>query len=179
MSSEPPAGRLAGHDEPGPTLRRGRAVVAGEAVGRALVVENGLSFAMGVDVVEGRITDVHSTHAGVSLAGRVLVMPTGRGSSSASTSLAEAIRLGTAPAAIVLREVDQILVVGAIVGRLLYGRICPILIVGTVDHAAIETDMMVTIAADGSFRVGARPGSAVSGPAPEATSVSPLDMAKE
>ena len=44
-------------------------------------------------------------------------MPSGRGSSSSSSVLAEAIRAGTAPAAIVLGEADPILALGAIVAR--------------------------------------------------------------
>src|SRR5581483_216357 len=42
------------------------------------------------------------------LVAKVLVMPHGRGSSSSSTVLAEAIRLATAPAAMVLAEPDPI-----------------------------------------------------------------------
>ena len=128
---------------------QGRALVAGEAVGSALVLAQGLSFAMGFDVVEGRITDVHSPSRGQLLAGRVLVMPVGRGSSSASTSLAEAIRLGTAPAAIVLREVDEILVVGAIVARTLYGLTCPIILADPDDFARLADGATVRVEADG------------------------------
>jgi len=130
---------------------QGRSVVAGEASGRPLVLEHGLSLAMALDVSSGRITDVHSSHAGESVTGRVLVMPAGRGSSSASTALAEAIRLRTAPAAIVLTEVDEILVVGALVARKLYGRTCPIVVVGAVDHASIQTDELAAIRVDGSI----------------------------
>ena len=57
-----------------------------------------------------------------SCAGRILVMRAGRGSSSGSSVLAEAIRAGTAPAAIVLAERDAILAVGAMVAAELYGR---------------------------------------------------------
>jgi uncharacterized protein len=53
-------------------------------------------------------------------------MPSGRGSSSSSSVLAEAIRAGTAPIAIVLFEPDPILALGAIVARELYGRTIPI-----------------------------------------------------
>ena len=128
---------------------RGRPLVSGTAAGAALVLEQGLSFAMAVDVETGRIIDVHSGHAGESLVGRVLVMPTGRGSSSASTSLAEALRLGTGPAAMVLGEVDEILAVGAIVARRLYGRTCPIVVLGAAEREQISTEDRVAIAEDG------------------------------
>jgi predicted aconitase with swiveling domain len=108
---------------------------------------------MGFDVQSGRISDVHSPAAGESVVGRVLVMPTGRGSSSASTALAEAVRLGTAPAAIILGETDEILVVGAIVARTLYERSCPIVLVGRADLRSIRTGDRVAIDADGSVIV--------------------------
>ena len=59
------------------------------------------------------------------LTGRMLVMPCGRGSSSSSYVLAEAIRAGTAPAAIILREPDRIMALGAIVARELYDIAVP------------------------------------------------------
>jgi len=133
----------------------GRALVAGEAKGRSLVLGQGLSLAMAVDVKSGRILDVHSEHVGRSVVGSVLVMPAGRGSSSASTALAEAIRLGTAPAAIVLTEVDEILAVGAIVARRLYGRTCPITVLGKADHARLQSGQLISVGADGSVTLSA------------------------
>jgi predicted aconitase with swiveling domain len=76
------------------------------------------------------VIDVHHPQRGALLTGRVLVMPAGRGSSSSSYVLAEAIRAGTAPAAIVLRDVDPILALGAIVARELYGSRVPVLALG-------------------------------------------------
>lgn len=55
-------------------------------------------------------------------------MPSGRGSSSSSSVLAEGIRAGTAPMAIVLLEPDPILALGAIVARELYGRTIPVVV---------------------------------------------------
>ena len=64
-------------------------------------------------------------------------MPSGRGSSSSSYVLAEAIRAGTAPAAIVLREADGIVALGAIVARELYGTSVPVVVLGDASFAAI------------------------------------------
>jgi predicted aconitase with swiveling domain len=136
-----------------PRLITGRPMVAGTAVGRALVLDHGLSFAMALDVSSGRITDVHSPYAGRCVSGRVLVMPSGRGSSSASTALAETIRLGTAPAAMVLAGMDEILAVGAVVARVLYGRTCPMVVVAAQDMATIRTGDGVEIRSDGSVAV--------------------------
>jgi predicted aconitase with swiveling domain len=104
----------------------GRALVAGTAEGPTVVLEEPLSFWGGVDPRTGLVIDPHHPQWGRSLAGRIAVLPAGRGSSSSSSVLAEAIRAGTAPAGIVLGEPDAILALGAIVARELYGRVVPI-----------------------------------------------------
>jgi hypothetical protein len=78
-------------------------------------------------------------------------MPTGRGSSSSSTVLAEAIRLGTAPAAIVLAEADDIVLLGAIVAKELYGKTCPVLVVDVEAFGALTTGMVVEVTERGLF----------------------------
>ena len=63
-------------------------------------------------------------------------MPAARGSCSSSSVLAEAIRLGTAPAAILLLEPDEILTIGSLVAAELYGRAMPVVLLeGFVYHA--------------------------------------------
>ena len=52
-----------------------------------------------------------------------------------------------------LPGVDQILMIGAIVARTLYGRVCPILEVEAADYEAIASGDRVTIWKDGSFLV--------------------------
>ena len=58
------------------------------------------------------------------------MMPAGRGSSSGSAALAEALRLGVGPAAILLLKRDAIVIVGALAAMELYGRPCPVALVG-------------------------------------------------
>jgi predicted aconitase with swiveling domain len=55
-------------------------------------------------------------------------MPAGRGSSSSASVLAEAVRAGTAPAAIVLGEPDLILSIGSAVAEELYGKRVPVVV---------------------------------------------------
>jgi predicted aconitase with swiveling domain len=105
-----------------------RTLVPGAARGAALVLDEPLSFWGGVDPATGDVIDVRHPQRGANVAGRVLMMPSGRGSSSSSSVLAECIRAGTAPAAIVLAQRDAILVLGAIVARELYGRTTPIVL---------------------------------------------------
>jgi predicted aconitase with swiveling domain len=106
-----------------------RALVTGRAAGGVLVLDEPLSFWGGVDPATGSVIDPHHPQRGASLTGRVTVLPSGRGSSSSSSVLAEAIRAGTAPAAIVLAEPDPILALGAIAARELYGTVVPVVVV--------------------------------------------------
>lgn len=103
-----------------------RALVEGRAIGELLVLDEGLSLWGGFDPVSGQVIDESHPQRGVVLTGRVVYMPHARGSSSSSSVLAEAMRLGSAPAGIVLGEPDSILVVGSLVARRLYDVQCPI-----------------------------------------------------
>ena len=124
---------------------RGRALVSGEAAGPALVLEAPLSLWGGMDPHTGRLSDPHHPQLGATVTGRVLVMPSGRGSSSSSSVLAEAIRLGTAPLAIILSRPDEILVLGALVADYLYGRTCPVLVLPGGPAGAITTGDQVEL----------------------------------
>lgn len=95
------------------------ALVQGEANGELLSCQEGLSFWGGVDPDTGVIIDVHHPNHGVSLAGRIVLMPTSRGSCSGSGVLLQLARNGQAPAALVFREQENILTLGAMIaGRL-------------------------------------------------------------
>jgi predicted aconitase with swiveling domain len=131
-----------------------RCLVDGEAAGALTVWSTPLSFWGGFDVLSGRVIDRSHPAFGEELTGRILAMPSGRGSSSASSVLAEAIRLGTAPAAILLTAPDPIITVGAIVARKLYGKACPILVCDLADfHALIEGRRVRIIAREGASRI--------------------------
>ena len=103
-------------------------LVPGRAAGDVLALGEPISFWGGFDAGTGRIVDRLHPECGACLTGRVLVMRSARGSSSGSSVLAEAIRLGTAPAAIVLRSRDAILTIGALVAAALYERPCPVVV---------------------------------------------------
>ena len=107
-----------------------RALVEGHAVGDVIRLGGPLSFWGGYDPETGLVVDRAHPQHGRSLAGKVVLMPHGRGSSSSSSVLAEALRLGTGPAAIVLEEPDSIIVIGSLVARLLYGASCPVYLAG-------------------------------------------------
>ena len=109
---------------------RGRVLVAGAAAGPLLVLDQPLSFWGGLDPATGEVIDRRHPQSGRIVAGTVLAMPFGRGSSSASSILGEAIRLGTAPVGILLREPDEIVALGAIVAAELYDAVCPVIALG-------------------------------------------------
>lgn len=103
-----------------------RTLTPGTATGDVLVLDEPLSFWGGFDPHDGRVIDRNHPQHGAVLTGRVVAMAAGRGSSSASSVLAEAIRLGTAPAALVLGEPDAIVALGALAAAELYGDAVPI-----------------------------------------------------
>src|SRR5512139_1509659 len=107
---------------------------AGTGEGPVLALDAPLSFWGGVHEAEGTVIDVHHPQHGASLAGRVLVMPSGRGSSSSSSVLAELIRNGHAPAAILLRDADPIVALGALVAAELYGVRVPVLVLDDAEY---------------------------------------------
>lgn len=125
-----------------------RVLCRGDAAGEVVVLDEPLSFWGGFDVGDGTIIDQAHPQVGTSLTGRIVLMAVGRGSSSASSVLAEAIREGTAPAALVLQESDEIIALGAIVADELYGIAMPLLIVDTADYESIAASTHATIAGD-------------------------------
>jgi predicted aconitase with swiveling domain len=108
--------------------RLGRFYADGEAAAVAIVLSEALSFWGGIEVETGTIINRSHPELGQCVAGRILVMPSSRGSSSSSSVLAEAIRRGTAPAGILLGLPDPILTVGSIVAKSLYDLRCPIVV---------------------------------------------------
>ena len=127
----------------------GRLIAPGRARARALVLDEPLSLWGGLDPATGRVIELRHPQHGATVSGRVLVLPAARGSSSSASVLAEAIRAGTAPAAIVLGEPDLILALGAAVAEELYGVQIPILVLPANDLAAIRDGATVDIGSEG------------------------------
>ena len=115
----------------------GRSLVDGAAFGPLLHADVGLSFWGGVDPCSGEVIDRHHPLSGQCLAGRVLAIPSGRGSCTGSSVLMELISNGHAPAALVLAQADEILTLGVLVAQLLFGRSLPVLCIGEEAFAAL------------------------------------------
>ena len=131
----------------------GQIVVAGAASGIAVVTDEPISFWGGLDPNSGEIIDRRHPLSGQIVAGKVLVLPHGRGSCSASGVLLEAIRNGFAPAAIVVSRVDPIIGLGSILGDELYAQPVPILRLGTGEWAELKSGDYVEIESDGRLTI--------------------------
>ena len=134
--------------------REGRTYAAGTAAGSALLLAAPLSFWGGVDPATGEIIDHSHPDLGRNVSGRILVMPAARGSSSASSVLAEAIRAGTGPVGIIVARADPIMVIGCLVAQKLYGLFVPMM-VAPIDGIKDGDVVRIECGADGAahFRV--------------------------
>jgi predicted aconitase with swiveling domain len=120
-------------------------LVEGRADAPTLLLQEPLSFWGGLDAASGRIIDRRHPQRGSPVSNRILVMSAGRGSSSGSSVLAEAIRLGTGPAGIVMLSRDAIVTVGAMVASELYRKACPVVLVRSDDWERITSAANLSI----------------------------------
>lgn len=95
-------------------------IVAAAANGAVVCCADGLSFWGGVDPDTGVVIDTHHPLHGAELAGKIVLMPTSRGSCSGSGVLLELARKSKAPAALIFSEDEQTLTLGAIVADVLF-----------------------------------------------------------
>jgi predicted aconitase with swiveling domain len=103
--------------KPGQTLC-GRAVFSGEAKGRALVSLAPIGFLGGVDPETGKVIEPDHPLQGQSIAGKVLVFPTGKGSTVGSYTLYRLARNGLGPVGIINARSEAIVAVGAIISEI-------------------------------------------------------------
>ena len=96
----------------------GRQVIKGHVQGKALVTRERISFFGGVDPATGTVTERGHELEGISLAGKILVYPGGKGSTGATYSLYNMAAQKTAPLAIISPQVDNVTVVGAVLGKI-------------------------------------------------------------
>jgi len=116
----------------------GKALVAGHASGPVLHANTGLSFMGGVDAATGRVIDVHHPLCGQSVAGKILAIPSGRGSCSGSLVIFELMMNGHAPAALVFRHKETILTLGVLIAAELFQRGIPVLQLDEAEFAALS-----------------------------------------
>ncbi len=132
-------------------LIMGRPLVPGEAAGQALVTREPLSFWGGFDHRNGEIIDRRHPLSGQIAAGRILVVPHARGSSTTTAVLLEAVRAGTSPAAILTTGPETFFALAAIVAQEMYSRWFPVVTIDPVDFDSLESGVRLTIALDGTI----------------------------
>jgi len=119
--------------------------IEGEASGEVLACVEGLSFWGGVDPDSGSIIDVHHPNYGELVAGKILMMPTSRGSCSGSGVLLELSLNSRAPAAIVFREHEAVLTLGALVSDRIFGRPIPTISLSPADYDSLARSKTASI----------------------------------
>lgn len=97
---------------------KGRKIYKGIAEGEAIVTKEGISFYGGVDPDTGKIVEVGHELEGQSIIGKVLVFPSGKGSTVGSYTMYRMMKNNTAPVAIVNEEIDTIVAVGCIISEI-------------------------------------------------------------
>jgi predicted aconitase with swiveling domain len=118
---------------------RGNVVIRGEARGQALVSREPLSFWGGYDWKTGEIIDRRHSLSGSNAKDKILAVPFTRGSSTTTAVLLEAIRAGTAPAAILTTDTDFFFALASVVAEELYASPLPLVALDERDFAQLET----------------------------------------
>lgn len=123
----------------------GKLIVPANVGGRVLVCTEGLSFWGGVEAQTGVIVDAHHPQHGEALGGRVVLMPTSRGSCTGSGVLLGLTFAGNAPAALIFRENEDILTLGAVIAGRMFGNAVAVVRLGAEEYDAVSRLDAVTI----------------------------------
>ena len=97
---------------------KGRIIYKGKAEGEALVTSQPISFYGGVDPNTGVVIEKGHELQGQSVKGKILVFPTGKGSTVGSYTLYRMKKNGTSPAGMINNECETVVAVGAIISEI-------------------------------------------------------------
>jgi predicted aconitase with swiveling domain len=97
---------------------QGRQIYPGRVSGQTLVTRMGISFFGGVDPETGVIVERGHELEGQSIQGKILVFPTGKGSTVGSYTLYRLKHAGMAPAAMINARCETITAVGCIIAEI-------------------------------------------------------------
>lgn len=129
----------------------------GNTRARIVVLSSELSFWGGFDPKTGIIIDQHHPEAGICVAGMALVLPGSRGSAGTPAGVAESLRVGCGPAAILVRGVDVNIMIGAAVATKLYQLDVPVVAVSDDNYPMLVSGDFVAISEDGLVTIDAGP----------------------
>ena len=119
---------------------KGRIISKGTAQEEALVTSQPISFYGGVDPNTGEVIEKGHELKGKSVKGKILVFPTGKGSTVGSYTLYRLKKNGAAPAGIINEECETVVAVGAIISE--------IPCVDKIDTSKIQTGDLIRIKND-------------------------------
>jgi cis-L-3-hydroxyproline dehydratase len=136
-----------------PLNLQGKVIFGGEAQGTALVSGEPLSFWGGYDWKTGEIIDRRHMLSGSIAKDKILAIPFTRGSSTTTAVLLEAIRAGTAPAAIITTETDFFFALACVVADELYTISLPLVALEEEDFAKLRTNDEIQVGSDGRLIV--------------------------
>jgi predicted aconitase with swiveling domain len=131
----------------------GRVIVAGEAEGELLISSVPLSFWGGYDHQTGEIIDRRHPLSGQIAKGRILAIPNTIGSSTTTAVLLEAVRAGTAPAAILTTSTDAFLALASIVAEEMYKHPIPLMALSIGQFQTLVSGTHVAVRWDGTLLV--------------------------
>jgi len=94
---------------------KGKCVVPGKAIGESIVSLEPISFLGDIDPFTGEIVAKTNPLKGKSIAGKIFVFPSGKGSTVGSYIIYQLCKNGKAPIAIVNEEAEATVAVGAII----------------------------------------------------------------
>ena len=124
---------------------KGRIIYKGKAEGEALVTSQPISFYGGVDPNTGVVTEKGHELQGISVKGKILVFPQGKGSTVGSYTLYRMKKNGVAPAGMINKECETIVAVGAIISEIPTIDKIGISKVNTGNRVALENDIVTLL----------------------------------
>ena len=95
-----------------------RKISRGKAEGTVIISHDPLSFLGGVDPDTGNITDREHQLYQQNITGKILVIPSGKGSTVGSYVIFQMAKNNTAPLAIIAKEAEPIIATGAIMASI-------------------------------------------------------------
>jgi uncharacterized protein len=124
---------------------KGRIIYKGKAEGEALVTTQPISFYGGVEPNTGVVIEKGHQLQGLSVKGKILVFPQGKGSTVGSYTLYRLKKNGAAPAGMVNRECETIIAVGAIISEIPCIDKVDISKIKTGDRVRLENDTVILL----------------------------------
>lgn len=122
-----------------------RSILPGHASGTIVATYEGLSFWGGLDAATGKVIDAHHPLHQQGLAGKIVMMPTTRGSCTGSGVFLELALNGHAPAALIFREHEDVVTLGAMIARRMFDRPVPIIQLDADEYDAVAKADKATI----------------------------------